>query len=884
MIQSSPATPSSTTRIRTIIRAVTAAVLLVLIVGGVPPGLTAIFGNPLPGWQHLVARDLSGTAVLAVLATFGWALWARFTFYVIMEIHAVITRPRVPRPHQDPRPGRQHLARTLVSTVLALSPLIPAAGPSPAVSISALPVAGATLDTAAATALHREPAVFAVGEQHYRYVVHPGDTLSQIARDWLGDADRWPQICRLNRHHHWNHPPGTLHDCDLIRPGWTLRLPDDATPPRTTTPPPTSTGEPGRRPRHKKEPAPPAGSLPTGSPSSPVREPAPTPSSQPTGTPGTDVGVPASRADQQGVHLPGSYLPWTLAAGIAAALALLWMQRRRRHVPGSLDDDPTDLPESVLEIDRQVAQNPDLPTHPYLAERAVLVPSTEPGPAGGVGLIGDGAPAAARAALATALVSGGSLLVDEQSEVVIDVPTVKALGIDTVTQGAWPRLHVVDTLESALNEIEAQILQRARVLNDHDANDLEDLRIQDPDEDPLPPLLLITQSPPPAARIRTRTTLDLGAGLEISAVLLGEWTCGSTLSVDLDGFTHLIGGPPPDGIGDRLAVLAPNDARAILATVREAHTGKRPAHTSTSTTTTIARTENPGTVQVDLPVAETAGEPVSTLPEKPDSASEPAESADSADRPPAGEMKARLSVFGSPHVEDLTAPGQPLRAKAAELAVFLACHPEGADTRTIGEHLERDVRLRYADIRVHTNVSNLRHVLGRAAGARKIGYVIKVSGRYRLDPTTVHVDLWEQRDLLTRAATAPPEERITMLRRACELYTAPLADTHEYDWIEPYREKARQQATDAHLLLAENLLPDDPQAASDVLDRAIGFDQYNEHLYRRAMRARHRLGDVEGISGLLRAVTFAVSELGADPEEETVELARSLRQPDAPPR
>jgi hypothetical protein len=59
---------------------------------------------------------------------------------------------------------------------------------------------------------------------------------------------------------------------------------------------------------------------------------------------------------------------------------------------------------------------------------------------------------------------------------------------------------------------------------------------------------------------------------------------------------------------------------------------------------------------------------------------------------------------------------------------------------------------------VHTNASNLRHVLARAAGARKTGYVIKTSDRYRLDPAHVEVDVWQLRDLLRAAtiATAHP--------------------------------------------------------------------------------------------------------------------------------
>jgi DNA-binding SARP family transcriptional activator len=96
------------------------------------------------------------------------------------------------------------------------------------------------------------------------------------------------------------------------------------------------------------------------------------------------------------------------------------------------------------------------------------------------------------------------------------------------------------------------------------------------------------------------------------------------------------------------------------------------------------------------------------------------------------------------------------------------------------------------------------------------------------------------------------------------------------DRIEPHRERARQQAIDAHLLMAEDLLNTDPQQASDVLDRAIGFDRYNEKIYVAAMRARHRLGDRDGIRALLRALTAALADLDAAPEEGTIELAKRL--------
>jgi two-component SAPR family response regulator len=151
------------------------------------------------------------------------------------------------------------------------------------------------------------------------------------------------------------------------------------------------------------------------------------------------------------------------------------------------------------------------------------------------------------------------------------------------------------------------------------------------------------------------------------------------------------------------------------------------------------------------------------------------------------------------------------------------------------------------------------------------------NARYRLDPTTVQVDLWQLRDLLTRAQLTSAPARTELLREACDLYSAPLADGCDYEWIEPHHEKARQWGTEAHLLLADDLTESDPQAASDLLDKAISLDRYNEQLYRKAMHARHALRDADGIRTLLRALTKALADLDAEPAEATTDLAAKLR-------
>jgi len=48
------------------------------------------------------------------------------------------------------------------------------------------------------------------------HVVRPGDWLSKMAKWYLGDASRWPEIYELNR--------DTIEDPDLIYPGQTVRI------------------------------------------------------------------------------------------------------------------------------------------------------------------------------------------------------------------------------------------------------------------------------------------------------------------------------------------------------------------------------------------------------------------------------------------------------------------------------------------------------------------------------------------------------------------------------------------------------------------------------------------------------------------------------------
>ncbi|MFI7609542.1 transcriptional regulator [Micromonospora sp. NPDC049366] len=858
----------------------------------VPAVLWSAGGDPvrrLPAWSQIpdwFARSsgrFTPDVLIGAALWLMWLLWGVFALLLLAEVLAVLTRWRIPA-LRLPAPLHRlvfGLAGTAALAVTSAGTLVRTTTPDqPTTSTAAERV------EVPRQAVARGPAVIHVAEQRYLYTVERHDTLSKVAKQWLGDANRWPEICHLNKHRHFPGTGGILRDCDLIYPGWELRLPADARPPKAATPatPPKPPSPATPRPAipsaspsaHPEPPAvqPPAtaqaprpspGTTSSPAPSTPASAPAPSstasrPATSPVTPPVTDTHNPAVVSDEDGVQLSASsWLPWSLAAAIGAATALVWLQRRRRYIGEPDTDPPTELPPPVVQIRRAIAAHATEPpsTDNGDSEPSALVSELASLPSGGIGVVGDGAHAAARAALAAVLASGGPHHPHARGEVIIDTTTMATLfGAVTAASAPWPRLHIVDSLGDALTAIEARLLHRNRILDEHALTDLDTLRQQAPDEEALPPVVLITAAPPANASMQTKTALTLGGDVDISAMLLGEWPHGTTITVSSDGHTTVASGPTGAPIPPRLPVLETDTARQILATLREAQTGETAPSPSPGTPaqTVALQVSRTDTTSPDRSAAVTA--PVDATPR----------------------VKARLRVLGPPHIDDISHPGRPLRAKALELAVFLACHPDGATTRDIGEYLEPDARLSQADQRVHTNASNLRHVLGRASTPDvRNAYLVKGGGRYRLDPTTVDVDVWTLRDLLHAATIATGPRRRELLTAACGLYSAPLADGQDYEWLPPHRETVRRWGTEAHLLLADDLIDSEPQTASDLLDKAIALDRYNEALYTRAMHARHALGDPDGIRTLLRALTKALVDLDAEPQEATIALASRLR-------
>jgi hypothetical protein len=203
--------------------------LLVLLVG-VPAGLWALAGWPLPtsmpSWSSisdaLRTTHIPDTVLAKGLALVCWLVWIELVASVLVESVAMI---RGRQAGDVPLAGPlQKFAGRLVASVGLLLLLAAARGEAPETVARPLLVPGtaAVVDLAAA-----DPVVTPAQQGLPTYVVQPRDTLWDIAERHLEDPMRWGEIWELNR----EQPQAdgtTFTNPDLICPGWQLALPADA--------------------------------------------------------------------------------------------------------------------------------------------------------------------------------------------------------------------------------------------------------------------------------------------------------------------------------------------------------------------------------------------------------------------------------------------------------------------------------------------------------------------------------------------------------------------------------------------------------------------------------------------------------------------------------
>lgn len=897
-------------RLGRIVGGLLAAGLLAALVAGVPYGLSHWIGWPLPHrvptWQQThdtLTGPFTDRILLDTLAGLCWILWAVFltdlahaipdTLRDARQMHTAAALSAADRQSGPLRGLAALLLATIIAGMLSLRPhpasaarsTAPLAAPRPGIVATALhmdrvsvPITAATIPNGARTAVVQPP--------------HDGihDSLWRIAQRHLGDGARWPEIYQLNK----GHPQpdgGTLTAPSLIRPGWILQLPQSAK----------------HQPlRPKAGPTRPIGSSPVTPPDTPGPALAPpttsststpSPSPQPSTLPGpADSG--GHRSWHGGVDLgDGVYVSLGLAAAISSSLVIARRRRRRWYTPGSgrRDDLPIAPVVRSLHLAHLRATTPPhdddegSPTADMKRESATDAGDHDPTehhppnpPAGpaigsartdpvidlaayGIGLVGGGADGVARAALLDLLGALG----DEASDVL-----VAATDLDTLL-GAHPdgqmprRLHIVDTLATALDQLEAATLHRAR----QPAGDRR-------------PTVLIAR--PGEDTVRLQAVLDNGATHNIRAVLLGQWRPGTSLYVGTDGFVSASYGAAGALNGIRLFTLPAAQAVTLLNVISEGEQNPQtqPADATDHQADRTPVDQGAAAERDPTPPGSNERPPVATIPDT--------HAPVTADLPAACCPPLELRILG-PVSLTWTAPPEPdsdasgrieiiglLSPRLRELLVLVGLHPDGISRDRVGDILWPGAPSDRPHNNLATSMSRLRTGLAKATHGDVSETVLTVGGQLRLDPAVVRVDYRDFTDSdIARRAAATDETRANAQRNMSLLYRGELADGLHAEWLEAPREAIRRDAIDAAARLARALVATDPQQSLDLLETARARDPYNEQLYRDIMRVQRRLGHVDAIERTLALLATRLSELDEEPSRETVELTVALRRPAA---
>ncbi|KAA9159436.1 LysM peptidoglycan-binding domain-containing protein [Amycolatopsis acidicola] len=661
--------------------------------------------------------------------------------------------------------------------------------------------------------------------------VNSTDTLSRIAERELGDPDAWRLLFSLNVGR--VQPDGrALRDPDLLMPGWRLVLPSQPEPsPRlhATSPPASAPGSPSTPPK----PAPAA-------------------------NPSTGISLPT-----------GAFVSLGLAALVTLAMITVRLRRRRWYRPGAPDQaDPAELPVvRALRIAFDTATEPVpsermRPRELETRERAKATVRRSPqdtllgirdsqnvalelARAGGLGLVGPGTHAAARALIVAHLAQ--ALRDDVDALVVIPADDAHALFGNEVPEH---QLLLADDLPAALDILGTELRRTEGFRH-----------------------LLLVATPTAETEQRVAALLDEGSRLDLAGVLLGRWQPGVTARVHEDG---TVDASDETLTNTRLFTLPAADAHDLLALLKVTGSDRDEPHPP-----------SPGNADYDFVTAEpeAAAKLPPTKPSTTDTTNHGDRCATTSPRPATplhlqvlGRLHLTLGTSEPTDIIEIFAPRQ------REILVYLALHREGCRREALTAALWPDAPSDRPYNSFHATLSQLRRSLRQATekdGAPEL--VTQQDGHYALDPATVDVDLWQLQDALAAGRReSPPADRLAALRRVPELYRGDLGGGITAEWIESPREALRREALDSLSFLIAEIRNEAPEEALELLENARQLDPYNEAIYRDLMRMQARLGHHASIERTLHLLTTSLSDLDQQPTPDTLRLAEALRQRDDP--
>ncbi|MEV6797653.1 hypothetical protein AB0M91_04815 [Micromonospora rifamycinica] len=500
---------------------------------------------------------------------------------------------------------------------------------------------------------------------------------------------------------------------------------------------------------------------------------------------------PAARED--GVTVAGGWLPWEVAEQVTAAAALVWLRRRRDYQPHPTHPDDTDLtplPPTVTAVQAALA---DAPTTPPSDRTAALLEAL---PIGGLGLTGPGALSVGRGLLVTAVLAGQRH--SPTTLIVTRATLVLLLGPAGETLGRRLPLTIVDTVDEA-----AQPLQPAGPAAEEFS---PGQRPDEPSSGPNHQTIVLLNEHDGDEEQLTRLAAT-GTATAALVVVLGERPDGPNWHANSTG--HLHDPHHPNMPTPRLCVLDQTAATDLLTVIASPD----PA---------------PPGLASERPPLPNAGPPKLSLPRQVARREPPHLST-----PP--RQRLHLRVLGDPQ---LLIDGEPLtirRSAGLQVLVYLAIHPNGADTAQLTDAIWPGLPRHSLTGRLYTALSELRSTIRTASDLPVVNHS---DDRYRLNPAHIDVDLWQLHATIHQAA-ANLTHTTTAWQAVLNAYTADLATTRTWPWLDPHREATRRRIIDLCAALAEK--EPDPHRALQLLQDGIRIDPYNAELHRQVSWASTEL-------------------------------------------
>ncbi|WP_435863340.1 LysM peptidoglycan-binding domain-containing protein [Streptomyces tendae] len=172
---------------------------------------------------HLLDRQDTGAAFLALLLVIGWVGWAQFAFCAVRELVAQLRG----RTWQAPRGfgASQRAAAALIGSILVLLPASSAlaSDAQAATSATATRLPGQASEQPATEQVRSDSGTRSAMSVH---TVRAGESLWSIAEQQLGDGERWREIAALNEGRAMI-DGAVFQSSSFLRAGWQLQMPSD---------------------------------------------------------------------------------------------------------------------------------------------------------------------------------------------------------------------------------------------------------------------------------------------------------------------------------------------------------------------------------------------------------------------------------------------------------------------------------------------------------------------------------------------------------------------------------------------------------------------------------------------------------------------------------